>query len=138
MVVSVTLYSFNIESIMNIPTRYFKQKSIVTATIYKPYKKINKTADGTLFTKNGADTTKIIAVSRDLKKKYPFGTKVLVIGAGILDGIYEVRDLMGFDKSGKPWKNKIDILVSTNHENVKFKNVQLIALSSDFKPENIL
>ena len=50
---------------------------------------------------------RIIAVSRDLKRKYKFGTRVMVKGAGKWDGIYTISDVMN-----KRWKKKIDILVN--------------------------
>lgn len=131
-ILSVVFFSFEGENIMGIPMKYFGKPKKVVATIYKPYKKHNTTADGTKFGSKVYDTMKIIAVSRDLKKEYPFGSKVLVIGAGELDGMYTVRDLMGFNKNGKPWRNKIDILVDKKHRNVKFDKVQIMKISDEY------
>jgi len=49
---------------------------------------------------------KIIAVSRDLLPKYPFGTIVKVEGTSY-DGTYQVQDVLN-----KRYKNCIDILIN--------------------------
>lgn len=67
---------------------------------------------------------KIIAVSRDLKKKYRFGTKVRIKGAGKFDGVYVVRDVMA-----KRWRNKIDILVNPNDLTDSFKKVRMYPIN---------
>jgi len=104
----------------------------VKATIYWGYKKINTTADGFRFKSKEGGEHKIIAVSRDLLKCYPLGTKVIVLNAGELDGIYTVKD-----KMGKQWKKKIDILVNKNYSLVSFKNVQLIKVIPEFALKEI-
>ncbi len=63
---------------------------------------------------------KVIAISRDLKRKYKFGQKVRVKGAGKLDGIYTVRDLMA-----SRWTKKIDILINPEDMGTKFRRVKL-------------
>ena len=63
---------------------------------------------------------KVIAISRDLKRKYKFGQKVRVKGAGKLDGVYTVRDLMA-----KRWTKKIDILINPEDDGNKFRRVKL-------------
>lgn len=71
---------------------------------------------------------RLIAVSRDLLKKYPFGTKVLVKGTeSQLDGIYTVSDLMA-----ARWRNKIDILVDRKYPLVSYKSAKLIKINSEF------
>lgn len=67
---------------------------------------------------------KIIAISRDLKRKYKFGNKVKIVGAGKFDGIYTVRDLMA-----RRWKNKIDILVNPNEIMDSFRKVKIYNVS---------
>lgn len=49
---------------------------------------------------------KIVAVSRDLLKDYPNGTKIKISGTDY-DGIYTVRD-----KMNKRFKKRIDILIN--------------------------
>ena len=49
---------------------------------------------------------KIIAVSRDLLKEFPKGTKVCVTGTSY-DGVYIVMD-----KMNKRYKNRIDLLIN--------------------------
>ncbi len=63
---------------------------------------------------------KVIAISRDLKRKYKFGQKVRVKGAGKLDGVYTVRDLMA-----KRWTKKIDILINPDESGTKIRRVKL-------------
>ena len=68
---------------------------------------------------------KVIAISRDLKRKYKFGQKVRVKGAGKLDGVYTVRDLMA-----KRWTKKIDILINPEDDCNKFRRVKLYNVAS--------
>lgn len=63
---------------------------------------------------------RIIAVSRDLKKKWRFGTKVRITGAGKYNGTYYVRDLMN-----KRYKKRIDILIGKNHKQIKLKDIKI-------------
>lgn len=110
-----------------IPGDYIPVDTVeVKATIYKPNVGTH-TADGFKIDKKNAGLHKIIAVSRDLKKKYPFNSKVAIVGAGELDGIYTVKDLMH-----QKWKRKIDILVDQKHSLIKFENVQLIKLADKY------
>ncbi|NDB29048.1 hypothetical protein EB169_07755 [archaeon] len=67
---------------------------------------------------------KVIAVSRDLKRKLKFGERVRIKGAGKLDGIYYVRDLMN-----KRFKNKIDILINPDDDGNKFTKVKLYPIN---------
>lgn len=68
---------------------------------------------------------KIIAVSRDLKRKYRFGQKVRVKGAGKLDGIYTVRDVMA-----RRWRKKIDILINPEDDGTKIRKVKIYNIES--------
>lgn len=63
---------------------------------------------------------KIIAVSRDLKKKLGWGEKVRIEGIGKWDGVYRVEDLMH-----SRWKNKIDILINPEDKAVSFQEARL-------------
>ena len=69
---------------------------------------------------------KVIAISRDLKRKYKFGQKVRVKGAGKLDGVYTVRDVMA-----RRWRKKIDILINPDDEGTKIKKVKLYNIKAD-------
>lgn len=110
-----TLYGISIDNLID--------TTIVKVTIYWGYKKSNITADGFKFRAHDGGKHKIIAVSRDLLKVYPLGSKVIVSGTGILDGIYTVKD-----KMAKRWTNKIDILVNKNYDLVSFKDIKLIKI----------
>lgn len=63
---------------------------------------------------------RIVAVSRDLKKKWKFGTKVRITGAGKYNGTYYVRDLMN-----KRYKKRIDILIGKNHKQIKLEDIKI-------------
>ncbi len=101
-------------------------KQFVTLTIYSP--SLSQTDSTPNITASGfkIDTTnpskhKIVAVSRDLKKKgWDFGKKVRIKKAGKFDGVYTIRDLMN-----KRHKNRIDVLVGDEHELIKLKNVEV-------------
>lgn len=67
---------------------------------------------------------KIIAVSRNLLKKYPNGSKVYVVGTGKYDGIYTVRD-----KMNKRFKNCIDILINKDMPIGCWNNVRIYKLN---------
>jgi 3D (Asp-Asp-Asp) domain-containing protein len=85
----------------------------------------NETASGFIIDTLNAFKHRIIAVSRDLKAKYPFGTKVKISGLkpACMNGQWIVRDVMN-----KRFKNKIDFLVDpemkfsrTSWESVKIE-----------------
>ena len=62
---------------------------------------------------------KIIAISRDLKKRYPFGSKVRVTGLGKkYDGVYKVEDVMH-----SRWRKKIDLLINPKDRQFKKRRV---------------
>ena len=63
---------------------------------------------------------RIIAVSRDLKRKYKFGQKVRIRGAGRYDGTYVVRDVMH-----SRWRKKIDILINPDQKQTKLRKVKM-------------
>jgi 3D (Asp-Asp-Asp) domain-containing protein len=64
---------------------------------------------------------RIIAVSRDLKKKWKFGTRVRIKNAGKYNGIYTVKDVMN-----KRYKNRIDLLIGGDDKHTTIKNVKII------------
>ena len=100
--------------------------SVVTATIYHAVpgqtdETPNITATG--FTINTKDpmSHRIIAVSRDLEKRgFKMGVEVCVENAGIMSGIWIIRDRMN-----KRWKNRIDFLVDTNIKYGKWEDVTI-------------
>ena len=63
---------------------------------------------------------RIIAVSRDLKRKYRFGQRVRITNAGKYNGEYVVRDLMHHR-----WKNKIDILINPSDKHTKLRRAKM-------------
>jgi 3D (Asp-Asp-Asp) domain-containing protein len=66
---------------------------------------------------------RIIAVSRDLKNKWKFGTRVKILNAGIYNGIYHIQDVMN-----KRFKNRIDILINSDGKHTKLENIKILKL----------
>jgi len=96
---------------------------IVTLTTYKANaaetdSTPNITASG--FKITNPKKHRIIAVSRDLKKKYKFGQKIRVTGAGKYDGTYRVHDVMN-----KRYTKRIDILIGDNDKQTKLRKIKI-------------
>ena len=66
---------------------------------------------------------KIIAVSRDLLKKFPIHTRVRIQGTSY-DGIYVVED-----KMNKRYTKRIDILINVGMKIGKWENVKLTKIN---------
>ena len=99
---------------------------IVTLTTYKASESEtdstpNITASG--FKITNPKKHRIIAVSRDLKRKYKFGQKIRITGAGKYNGTYRVHDVMN-----KRYRNRIDILIGHNDKQTKLKKVKIYKL----------
>ena len=104
------------------------QPDIVTVTTYSPT--LAQTDSTPLITASGFEINpanpkrhRIIAVSRDLKKKYKFGKKVRITGIGKLSGTYTIRDVMN-----KRYKKRVDILIGENDKQTSFKKAKLYAV----------
>ena len=96
---------------------------IVTLTTFKANE--SETDSTPMITASGFKITnpkkhKIIAVSRDLKRKWGWGTKVKIVGAGKYDGTYRVHDLMN-----KRYRKRIDILIGHKDKQTKLKKVKI-------------
>jgi len=96
----------------------------VTVTTYAP---VAAQTDATPFiTASGFKLHKnprkqrVIAVSRDLKRKMRWGQRVRVEGTGKYDGIYVVEDVMN-----RRFKKRIDILINPSDKPTMFKNIKL-------------
>ena len=98
---------------------------IVTVTTYSA--KASQTDSTPRITASGfkikPNTTRIVAVSRDLKRKYKFGTRVRITGIGKHNGVYVVRDVMN-----KRFTKRVDILISKKDKHTKFKGAKLTKL----------
>ena len=97
----------------------------VTVTTYKVNEFKNDpngdvTATGMRLTENNPKKHRIIAVSRDLNKKFKFGQKVRIVGAGKYSGIYVVKDLMN-----KRWRKRIDILINPEDKQFKLYRIKM-------------
>jgi 3D (Asp-Asp-Asp) domain-containing protein len=96
---------------------------IVTLTTYKA--NVGETDSTPNITASGFKITnpkkhRIIAVSRDLKKKYKFGQKIRITGAGKYDGTYRVHDVMN-----KRYRNRIDILIGDKDKQTKLNKIKI-------------
>lgn len=109
------------------------QTEYVTATVYHAIPEQTDmspmiTADGTDVSGMDLMDERIIAVSRDLLKRnggnYSFGDRVVVHGAGELDGVWTIRDTMN-DRFTK----KIDFLVPEYITGGKWDNVSITPLT---------
>lgn len=108
----------------------FMKPDIVTVTTYtiqsagiRPDTISTTTASGFEINERNPRAHRIIAISRDLRKKYGFGQKVRIEGTGIYDGIYVVRDLMD-----SRWRKRIDILINDVDKQIKIYNVKIYKL----------
>ena len=81
------------------------------------------TASGFKLNKKNPRKHRIVAVSRDLKKKLGFGKKIKLQGTGSYDGVYVVEDVMN-----KRFKNRIDILINQKDKPVSFVSVTVVPL----------
>ena len=104
------------------------EPDIVTVTTYSPT--VAQTDSTPLITASGFEINpknpkrqRIVAVSRDLKKKYKFGKKVRITGIGKLSGTYTVRDVMN-----KRYRNRVDILIGEDDTHTYFKKAKLYAV----------
>jgi 3D (Asp-Asp-Asp) domain-containing protein len=104
------------------------EPDIVTVTTYSPT--VEQTDSTPLITASGFEINptnpkkqRIVAVSRDLKKKYKFGKKVRITGIGKLSGTYIVRDVMN-----KRYRNRVDILIGKKDKQNKFRKAKLYAV----------
>lgn len=101
-------------------------KEFVTLTIYSPTSVQTDstphiTASGFKIDTLNPGRHKIVAVSRDLKKKgWGFNKKIRIRNAGRYNGVYTIKDVMN-----KKYKNKIDVLVDSGRKPVKLSNVEI-------------
>jgi 3D (Asp-Asp-Asp) domain-containing protein len=98
---------------------------IVTVTTYIPSVEEcdstpHITASGFKIDTLNPERHKIIAVSRDLKHKWKFGTKVKVLGIGKYSGIYTIKDVMN-----RRFKKRIDILIGKQSRQFKYTGIRI-------------
>ena len=110
---------------IQIESVYDEIPDIVTLTTYSV--EGNQTDSTPLLTASGFRINpqnpkrhRIIAVSRDLKRKYRFGQRVRITNAGKYNGEYVIRDLMHHR-----WKNKIDILINPSDNHTKLRRIKM-------------
>jgi 3D (Asp-Asp-Asp) domain-containing protein len=101
---------------------------VVTLTTYSPSSgetdsSPNITASGFKIDVKNPKKHKIIAVSRDLKRKWKFNQKVRIRKAGKYNGVYTIKDVMN-----KRHKKRIDILVGPKEKPIKLRGVEVTLL----------
>ncbi len=112
-------------------TDFPKMGEQVTATIYHAVEGQTDstpfvTASGKHINPNNPAGHRWIAVSRDLEPLgFVFGCKVMVTGAGQMDGVYTVQDRMN-----KRWTMRIDFLVNESMRGGKWENVTIQLLDA--------
>ena len=98
----------------------------VTATVYNAVPEQTDstpfiTASGARINQQHPELHRWVAVSQDmLKRGYKFGMRIEVSGAGDLDGIWEIQDVMN-----KRYTNCIDFLVENTRKLGKWNNVKI-------------
>jgi 3D (Asp-Asp-Asp) domain-containing protein len=125
----ITVFLFPIK-VANICAATIKDNpyETVTLTTYSPTLQEcdstpNITASGFKINLKNPKKHRIIAVSRDLKKKWKFGTRVRIKNAGKYNGIYTVKDVMN-----KRYKNRIDLLIGDDDKHTTIKNVKIVKI----------
>lgn len=120
--------------IMEVPkmgTDFPKMGEQVTATIYHAVEGQTDstpfvTASGKHINPNNPAGHRWIAVSRDLEPLgFVFGCKVMITGAGQMNGVYTVQDRMN-----KRWTMRIDFLVNESMRGGKWENVTIQLLDA--------
>jgi 3D (Asp-Asp-Asp) domain-containing protein len=100
----------------------YKVVTLTTYTIERNQTDSNplETASGYILDKKNPAKHKVIAISRDLKKKFKFSDSVQVTNAGSYDGVYVVEDIMN-----RRFKDRIDILINPNDKGTLLLNVKI-------------
>ena len=114
------------QPILNLDQMNILTYILVTATIY--HADPSQTDSTPFITASGAHIEECcpgdhrwLAVSRDLENLgFIFGVKVLVSGAGDMDGVWTVQDRMK-----KRWTNRIDFLVDTDVRGGKWEAIKI-------------
>jgi len=128
-IITVFLFPIKIVNIYEaIPSKVDNPYETVTLTTYSPTSQEcdstpHITASGFKINLKNPKKHRIIAVSRDLKKKWKFGTRVRIKNAGKYNGIYTVKDVMN-----KRYKNRIDLLIGEDDKQTTIKNVKIVKI----------
>lgn len=81
------------------------------------------TASGFKLSKKNPKQHRIVAISRDLKKRLKFGDKIKLTGIGKYNGVYQVEDVMN-----KRFRNRIDILINPKDKPISFDDVEMVVI----------
>lgn len=101
----------------------------VTVTCYQANSKQTDstpgiTASGFRINSISPKAHRIVAISRDLKKEIKFGQEIRIVGTGVYDGVYTVRDVMH-----QRWTNRIDILINLSDSPFLYKNIKIYKIN---------
>jgi 3D (Asp-Asp-Asp) domain-containing protein len=115
----------NVINMGNVVNRNINPYETVTLTTYSATEgetdsTPNITASGFKIDTTNPKKHRIIAISRDLKKKWKFGTKVRIKNAGKYNGVYVVKDVMN-----KRYKKRIDILINREDKQTTISGVKI-------------
>ena len=127
-IITVFLFPVKIANIRAATIKDNNPYETVTLTTYSPTiqecdSTPHITASGFKINPKNPKKHRIIAISRDLKKKLPFGTVVKITGAGKFNGDYVVEDIMN-----KRYKNRIDLLIGDDDKHTTIKNVKIVKI----------
>lgn len=116
------LKSTEVKSSVNHKTKNYQIVKVTTYTIDPRQTDSTPTITASGFNLHPKNPKKhrIVAVSRDIKKKLKFGDKIYLEGTGKYDGVYYVHDVMN-----KRYKNRIDILINPNDKPTMFRNAKI-------------
>jgi len=125
-IITVFLFPVKVANIRAATIKDNNPYETVTLTTYSPTSQEcdstpHITASGFKINPKNPKKHRIIAVSRDLKKKWKFGTKVRIKNAGKYNGIYTIKDVMN-----KRYKNRIDLLIGDGDKHTTIKNVKIV------------
>lgn len=125
-IITVFLFPVKVANIRAATIKDNNPYETVTLTTYSPTLQEcdstpHITASGFKINPKNPKKHRIIAVSRDLKKKWKFGTKVRIKNAGKYNGIYTIKDVMN-----KRYKNRIDLLIGDGDKHTTIKNVKIV------------
>lgn len=126
-----TLSNYKIDNEVKVTPKKIEDKvivndtEVVTLTIYSPIGKETDstpdiTASGFKIDVEDPKSHRIIAISRDLKRKWKFNQKVKIEKAGKYNGVYTIKDLMN-----KRHRKRIDILVGVDEKPIKLRGVKV-------------
>lgn len=127
-IITVFLFPVKVANIRAATIKDNNPYETVTLTTYSPTLQEcdstpHITASGFKINPKNPKKHRILAISRDLKKLFSFGDKVMISNAGRYDGIWFIHDLMN-----KRYNNHIDLLIGDGDKHTTIKNVKIVKI----------